>query len=109
MPADIDNVDGVLKVSGELTFSTVPTLLTKAAAILTDSPQGAAVDVDLTAVSHADSAGLALLIEWHRLASDTGRSLHFHHLPKQMLALARVSNLESLLVSGSQQAVSTPR
>ena len=55
--------------------------------------------IDLAAVTHTDSAGLALLVEWLREASRRGARLQFLNMPEQMLSLASAANVEPLLVS----------
>jgi phospholipid transport system transporter-binding protein len=44
-------------------------------------------------VSRADSAGLALLVEWQRLARRAGRELRFTDIPEQVQSLIHVSGL----------------
>jgi len=48
-------------------------------------------------VVRADSAGLALLVEWMRAARRAGRPLRYRAIPPQMLAIARVSSLDQVL------------
>ena len=54
--------------------------------------------VDLSAISRIDSAGLALLIDWLAWARAAGRVLRFVSPPGSLLALARLSDVEALLV-----------
>lgn len=86
--------DGCIRVSGELTFDTVPALTNELAASLATA-QG--LIVDLQDVGHADSAGLALLIEWRREAERCRCQLGFENIPAQLLAIASVSGVETLL------------
>ena len=93
--ADI-RLDGErLQVSGELTFATVTELLGKSRRLFAEA--GKHIEVELGAVERADSAGLALLIEWMRIASSHGAGITFCHLPEQMRAIAVASDLDSLL------------
>ncbi|HEB99345.1 MAG TPA: STAS domain-containing protein, partial [Thiotrichales bacterium] len=48
-------------------------------------------------VGRADSAGLALLVEWMREARRQGREIRFLGMPAQMSAIAEVSGLSELL------------
>jgi phospholipid transport system transporter-binding protein len=83
--------DGVVEVNGELTFQSVPQFLA-----LTDNWLQAAagkVTIDMHGVTHADSAGLALLIEWLHLARSAGREIVFTNMPEQMRDLIRVNGL----------------
>jgi phospholipid transport system transporter-binding protein len=53
--------------------------------------------IDLAAVSTADSAGLALLIEWLSVAKAAGQPLRYENVPAQLLQLAKLSDVEPLL------------
>lgn len=60
-------------------------------------PASGAVTVDLSGVERVDSAGVALLLEWVRLASRRGLSFSYSRMPPRALALARIGNAEALL------------
>ncbi|MGD8484385.1 MAG: STAS domain-containing protein [Thioalkalispiraceae bacterium] len=83
------------RIIGELNMSTVPQLLQDMAAVFSTSQQARVID--LTDVSRSDSAGLALLLEWQRLAQEQGLQLTFRNLPEQMQAIIKVSGLEKLI------------
>ena len=86
--------DGRYQVSGPLTFDTVLDLLSMSA------DWGARRDplvVDLAGVGRADSAGLALLIEWLRAARAAGRPLTFVHVPRKLQTLIEVSDLAGVI------------
>jgi phospholipid transport system transporter-binding protein len=85
--------DGHLLVIGELSMSTVPALL--AQNDLRDSRGD--VSVDLKGVERADSAGVALLVEWQRMARQQQQEISFKNIPSQMLAIARLSGVDELL------------
>ena len=74
---------------------TVPAVWRSANALL----QGANQDllIDLQQVTHTDSAGLALLLEWMTLARDKQLQIHFRNLPEQLWEIAKVSDLEDIL------------
>lgn len=84
-----------LRVEGDLTFATVTALLTASQPLFTRGSGD--LCVDLAGVGRADSAGLALLIEWLRLARGGGRELKFRAVPVQMQAIAAASGLTDLL------------
>ncbi|AXK39190.1 STAS domain-containing protein [Crenobacter cavernae] len=54
-------------------------------------------EVDLAAVSVADSAALALLLDARRTSIDAGRALAFCNLPAGLVSLARLYGVEALL------------
>lgn len=79
---------------GELSFSTVMDLLRDSAGLLW---RNSSVTLDLTGVTRTDSAGLALLVEWIRIARQRGKSIHFCNIPEQLMAVAQVAGLGELL------------
>ncbi len=87
-----------LSVHGELNFSTVPALLERGAALLAGGE--GPVRLDLGGVTRADSAGLALLIEWLRIARRRRADLEIRNMPEQLRAIARVSGLDGILPTG---------
>jgi phospholipid transport system transporter-binding protein len=50
-------------------------------------------------VQSGDSAGIAVLIEWLATAQARGTTLRYENVPAQMLAIARISDLEDLLLN----------
>ena len=88
------STDGRLCVSGELSFKTVPGLVASNKDFLSN---GNSIDIDLSDVSRADSAGVALLIEWQRQAQKQNKSIYFTNIPSQMLAIVRLSGVDDLL------------
>jgi len=55
------------------------------------------VAVDLSGVTAADGAGLAVLLAWVERARAAGQVLSFAGLPPQLAALARVCGVEAML------------
>jgi phospholipid transport system transporter-binding protein len=86
---------GRFRIRGEMTFGTVTALLA-ASRPLFEGPE-AALEVDLAGVERADSAGLALVIEWLRGARTAGKAIRFLNTSPQLRAIAQVSDLEGLL------------
>jgi phospholipid transport system transporter-binding protein len=86
--------DGRLALEGELSFATVTRLLGEAHRLLEQSEE---IRIDLQAITRADSAGLALLVECMRSAQQLGKPVQFLNIPQQMLAIARVSSLDQVL------------
>lgn len=86
--------DGQFALTGVLSFQTVPVVWRQGLSMFNG---GGAVNLDLRGVSHSDSAGLVLLIEWMRHLRGQGREVCFNNVPPQMLAIARVSSLDKQL------------
>lgn len=92
--------DGVLAVQGVLNFDTVPAVLAQSAAWMQQAHN--TVTIDLKGVERADSAGLALLVEWLHLAHNKGQELKFVNVPEQVRSLIRVNGLGRALRFDSQ-------
>jgi phospholipid transport system transporter-binding protein len=86
--------DGEYRLSGELSFRTVPDLLRQSRELF----EGCSTFVvDMKEVTRADSAGLALLLEWLKGCRRRQQDLFFRNLPEALSDIARVSNLSPLL------------
>jgi phospholipid transport system transporter-binding protein len=86
------------RVSGALTFDTVPGLYHGSTGWFAGHGE---LVIDLAEVTRADSAGLALLIEWLRRARTAGCRLRFTGIPAQVQTLVRVNGLQDALLSDS--------
>ena len=87
---------GRSRVLGMLDFTTVTQLLPAGSAAI---GSGGAAVIDLGGVSGSDSSGLALLIEWLSVARAAAHSLTYENMPAQLHQLARLSDVEELLVA----------
>jgi phospholipid transport system transporter-binding protein len=88
---------GRFRVSGVLDASTAREVLEQSESRFEQFKE---LDVDLGGVGESDSAGLALLIEWLRMARLGGQAIRFANVPAQIEALARISEVDDLLGSG---------
>lgn len=89
----VDNPDGILRLRGPLVFASVGAALSQSLALL--PRQGVAV-IDMSDVAQADSAALALLVEWRKFAARQGLRLELRGVPAQLRALAAAAGLEAL-------------
>ena len=90
--------DHAWRIAGELTLQNLPALLAESAqlrAAATASTQE--FDLDLSGVTRIDSSAIALLLAWMRAARQAGASVRFRRAPRQLLAIAEVSGVRSLL------------
>jgi phospholipid transport system transporter-binding protein len=85
---------GRFALQGEVGFATATGLLTQGRILFGEHRD---VEVDLSGVTHADSAGLALLVEWLRLAHQGHTRLTYRQLPEQLRTLAGISDVGDLL------------
>ena len=58
------------------------------------------LEVDCSGITHSDSAGLAVLLDWMSIMKREGRPLCFSGLPPALLAVARISGVEEMLQKG---------
>ncbi len=86
--------NGRLLLSGELTLDTVSALATDTRVLFAGDGD---IDVDLGAVVRADSAGVALLVQWQREARRRQRTVCFRNIPGQMLSIAQLCGVDELL------------
>ncbi|MGE5155250.1 MAG: lipid asymmetry maintenance protein MlaB [Bdellovibrio bacteriovorus] len=85
---------GRLRVEGALDFGTVGDLVTAAVPLF---PASGRLRIDLSGVESANSAGLALLLEWLDLARSRRLELEYLNLPSSLERIAAFSNLGPLL------------
>ena len=76
--------------AGALTFDDATAVLDAAAAL----PLPASGEVDMSGLTHADSAAIAVLLALRRRAAAEGRKLAFVALPPVLESLARVYGIE---------------
>jgi phospholipid transport system transporter-binding protein len=98
---------GRFRVSGVLDASTAADVLEQSEPRFAQAPEPQ-IEVDLGGVGESDSAGLALLIEWMRVAKQAGKQIHFANVPEQIAALARISEVEDLIGTPSETARREP-
>jgi phospholipid transport system transporter-binding protein len=89
--------DGRLEATGVLGYVTAGRALPAGLALI---PRDSTCTINLSRVTEADSAGLAVLVEWLATAKSRGTVIHYQCIPAQILAVARISELESLLTDG---------
>jgi phospholipid transport system transporter-binding protein len=84
---------GRLEASGVLGFDTAADALKAGLRLIGSEP----CTIDLGKVTEGDSAGLAVLIEWLSAARASGNPLHYERVPGQIMAIARISDVQDLL------------
>ena len=93
--------EGHFALNGEMTFETAERIL-----LASEVPfeQHTRIEVDLAGVTKADSAGLALLLEWITWANHTVREIRFLSMPERVFAIARTIEVDQLLSRGERWA-----
>lgn len=92
---------GQFRLTGVLSFESAAAVLAGGIAAF-----GAerALAVDLSGVTHADSAGLAVLLTWVERARHDGRTLAFTAVPAQLLQIAKLCAVEPILGAAATAA-----
>ena len=84
-------------LQGELTFNSIDKNTVKALRIQLYEPTESVI-LDLEQITTLDSAGLALLIEWLKIAKIRNIKLQFTNIPEKLLAIARLGGFEETLL-----------
>lgn len=93
--AQVQGVDNTLRLSGVIDHASVLNLLQQGQEFLAQA-QARSIVVDWSAVTYANSAGLAMLLQWTRLAQAANKALSSQNAPEFLVQLAKVSQLEFL-------------
>jgi phospholipid transport system transporter-binding protein len=82
------------QVLGAMTFEHAKGLLQQSEKLFVSLPE---INVDLSQVEKADSAGLALLLEWMALVAEREAKISFIGVPEAILSVAHLCQIDSLL------------
>ena len=89
---------GRVVVTGELTFGTAREARQVGVLVL-ESSRAERIVIDCAAVTRADSAGLAVLLDWLAWGRRRSRPLSLQNLPASLVAIARISEVDGLLTA----------
>lgn len=87
--------DARARLQAPLRFGTVAALRDRGLEMI--GAAGAELTIDLSGVTSADSAGLALLIDWLARARAGHKRLRYVRPPQALRALAKLSDVEPLI------------
>lgn len=94
MNANAYLTDDCLTVSGELNFATVVHLWNESLPLLAKHQ---VLQIDLSRVTSANSAALALLLEWLKYARDEKKTITFQNMPPQIQSIASMAGIDKIL------------
>lgn len=86
--------DGHFELSGEVSFQTANDILQSS---VKNFGQYDALEVDMSKVGKADSAGLALLIEWRAQARQRAATIQYVSVPESLRAIAATCEVDDLI------------
>lgn len=87
---------GRVVVTGELTFATARNARELGVMVL-EGAGSRGIVVDCAGVTRADSAGLAVLLDWLAWGRRRSRTIKLENLPASLVAIARISEVDGLL------------
>jgi phospholipid transport system transporter-binding protein len=91
---------GRIVVTGELTFASAREARQLGLLVL-ESSRAPKLAIDCSGVTRADSAGLAVLLDWLAWGRRKSRSVTLENLPASLVAIARISEIDGLLTAAS--------
>lgn len=94
-----DEGGGRFHISGKLEFETVSSAYLQS--MIKFSPYSE-LELDLSDVTSADSAGLALLLEWVHWSKGSAREIRFKNIPEQIQTIAKISEVDGILRAGER-------
>ena len=87
--------NGCAHLAGPLTFESVPALYREGGKLFQgDNPISS---IDLSGVDEADSAGLALLLEWQAVQRAASNDLEITNAPASLMSLANLCEADLLI------------
>lgn len=94
----ISVTEGTLRLLGAVDYDTAPLLASQIDHYLNTSR--AELSLDMSQVTHINSAGMALLIDWFKKAQKKGVVLQFCHVPSQLARIAALTRVDKILNLG---------
>ncbi len=93
----VEQQPGCWLVKGDINFSSVLGLREAGFSAIRQAPDRCRFD--FSAVAVVNSMALSLILCWHRSATQAGIELQFSHLPAELIAIAGLCDLESLIAT----------
>ena len=94
---------GRIVITGELTFASARDARQLGMLVL-ESARAQSIVIDCGGISRADSAGLAVLLDWLAWGRRKSRTIKLENLPASLLAIAKISEVEGLLTAPASGA-----
>lgn len=91
--SQITKLDNRWEIDGDITINQAQTLLLESKEL----PMGHTLVVDLSKVTHVDTASISLMFEWLRHAKAKKCDLRFANFPKNLLSLISLYGVTDLI------------
>jgi len=96
-----EGTSGRVTVTGELTFASARDARQLGVLVLEGS-RAERIVIDCSGVKRADSAGLAVLLDWLAWGRRKTRPISLENLPASLVAIAKISEVDGLLTATAQ-------
>lgn len=93
--ASLIEEQGCLKISGILNFVTILKLWEESLSFFTKEQT---LCISLADVTHANSGGLALMIEWIKYANDLNKTIVFKKIPLNLQSIIDIAGIDHLFM-----------
>ena len=93
-----ESAPGRITVEGALTFASARAARELGLVVL-EASRADRIVIDCSGVTKADSAGLAVLLDWLSWGRRRSRSMSLESLPASLVAIARISEVDGLLTA----------
>jgi len=90
---------GNILLAGDITHETAMSVMD--ADVLSSKSR---VTIDFSGIKRSDSSGLALMTRWARQARKANIEIYYEHVPVKLVALAKMSGLDSILTITPKQS-----
>jgi len=88
----VERVDDTISISGRLDFATATQALEAVSKHFSDKQV-----IDMSGITHSNSAGLAVMIEWLAIAKRGDQQLTFQNIPDSLHQISTVCQVDSLI------------
>lgn len=91
----VDN--NTLCLCGDLDFNNVMGLRQQGLQFIAKAPAGTDIHIDFGGLATANSAAIALIIDWMQAARKLGKKIQFMHISAEIAALAGAAGLDRVI------------
>ena len=88
--------NSIFQVTGDLNFNNVMSLHRQSLSYFDSCPE---LTFDFSGVTSSDSSGLALVIEWIKLAEQHKKPIYIKNISDGLLSIAKASGLDKIIGS----------
>ncbi len=97
MAPNISKTEKGIAITGKLVFANIAALSEQSNQMFVDQKQHNDFEIDCSEIERIDSAGIALLLHWHREKNRNNKTCRFVGLRDQTKSLLKAYRLESVI------------